>query len=33
MEALCEAVDDPAAPLYLGNNDGWVDASIKQEGS
>lgn len=22
---IAEAVDDPAAPLYLGSNDGWVD--------
>ena len=24
---LESAVTDPAAPLYLGSNDGWVDAS------
>ncbi len=26
-KALSQAFDDPAAPLYLGSNDGWVDAS------
>lgn len=26
-EALAAAVADPAAPLYLGSNDGWVDAT------
>ena len=25
-ELLAAALDDPAAPLYLGSNDGWVDA-------
>ena len=25
-EVLAQAVDDPAGPLYLGSNDGWVDA-------
>ena len=24
---ISDALDDPAAPLYLGNNDGWVEAS------
>jgi CRISPR-associated protein Cas5 len=23
------ALDDPAAPLYLGNNDGWVEAQLE----
>ena len=23
---VTRALDDPAAPLYLGSNDGWVDA-------
>ena len=27
LEALQAATDDPAAPLYLGSNDGWVEAS------
>ena len=26
---LESAVTDPAAPLYLGSNDGWVDASLR----
>ena len=25
-DLLAAALDDPAAPLYLGSNDGWVDA-------
>jgi CRISPR-associated protein Cas5 len=28
-EALAAAVADPAAPLYLGSNDGWVEATWK----
>jgi hypothetical protein len=30
MEALRVALDDPAAPLYLGKNDGWVDAWVEE---
>jgi CRISPR-associated protein Cas5 len=26
---LQAALNDPAAPLYLGNNDGWVDAQLE----
>jgi CRISPR-associated protein Cas5 len=26
-EALRTAIEDPAAPLYLGSNDGWVDVT------
>ena len=26
-DAICAALENPAAPLYLGSNDGWVDAS------
>jgi CRISPR-associated protein Cas5 len=26
-ELIITALDDPAAPLYLGSNDGWVDVS------
>lgn len=28
-EMIASALDDPAAPLYLGSNDGWVHASWK----
>jgi hypothetical protein len=28
-EALAEALEDPAGPLYLGTSDGWVDARIE----
>ncbi len=28
-EALAAAVQNPAAPLYLGSNDGWVEATWK----
>jgi hypothetical protein len=24
-----KALDDPAAPLYLGSNDGWVEAGLE----
>jgi len=29
MQALGDAISDPQAPLYLGSNDGWVDASLE----
>ena len=29
LQALTAALDDPAAPLYLGTNDGWVHATIQ----
>jgi hypothetical protein len=28
IKALCDAMSDPEAPLYLGSNDGWVDARL-----
>lgn len=30
LEMLTEALDNPAAPLYLGSNDGWVHAIIEK---
>ena len=27
---IAEAVEDPAAPLYLGSNDGWIHATIEK---
>lgn len=29
MDLLREALDNPAAPLYLGSNDGWVEAHLE----
>ncbi len=29
LQLLKNALDDPAAPLYLGSNDGWVNATIE----
>lgn len=29
MAILKEALSDPAAPLYLGSNDGWIDARLE----
>ena len=29
LEHLRDAVSDPAAPLYLGNSEGWVDATLE----
>ena len=28
--ALAAALEDPAAPLYLGSNDGWVEAWLEE---
>ena len=30
LQALKTALEDPAAPLYLGTNDGWVHATIQR---
>jgi hypothetical protein len=30
MQALHDALADPAAPLYLGTNDGWVHAALHE---
>ena len=27
-EELCEKLESPSAPLYLGSNDGWVDVNV-----
>ncbi|MFD1186536.1 hypothetical protein [Pontibacter rugosus] len=30
LDLLTEALENPAAPLYLGSNDGWVHATIEK---
>jgi hypothetical protein len=30
MDALANALSDPAGQLYLGNNDGWVDITLRR---
>jgi CRISPR-associated protein Cas5 len=30
MDALANALSDPAGQLYLGNNDGWVDVTLRR---
>ncbi|NBC17349.1 MAG: hypothetical protein GVY18_08565 [Bacteroidetes bacterium] len=29
-DTIAEALEDPAAPLYLGSNDGWVEARLEE---